>query len=106
MNHNAAAAPITTGHLVRVQYRGATNTRPSRYVATWEGWPSDDSRTVRKTLGYTSERDDMARAAAGAFADWLNDGSTGLRFTVEQITIAGDNAEYCLAVKTKAHPKE
>jgi hypothetical protein len=100
---------VKTAHFVKIAYHGATNTKPSRYIASWEGWPSQGG-TVRKTISYTSERDDMARDVAQLFTAWLSDmpgdekdDPSRLIFTAKELTLAsmGDGA-WALLVKTEA----
>ena len=95
---------VQSGHFVRIQYHGATSTKPSRYSASWEGWPTQGAKTVRKYIPYTSEREDMARDAAKAFCDWLStmpgdDDPLQFRVTALNLASMGDGA-WALLVKT------
>lgn len=95
---------IETAHFVRIQYHGATNTKPSRYSVSWEGWPTEGAKTVRRFMPYTSERDDMANAAAQLFCAWLSKmpgDDDPLQFRATALTLANmGNAAWALLVKT------
>lgn len=95
---------VQTAHFVRIRYLGATNTKPSRYSVSWEGWPSDGAKTVRRFMPYTSERDDMAREAAKMFCAWLSEmpgDEDPLQFIATGLTLAGmDDGAWALLVKT------
>jgi hypothetical protein len=69
---------IEYGHFVRIRYLGPTNYRGSRLSVSWEGWPSEGSKIVRKAMDYNSDRDQMARDAAEMFCNWLSAGEHGL----------------------------
>lgn len=98
------ALPVATAHFVRIQYCGPTNTKPSRYSVSWEGWPTQGAKTVRKSMPYTSERDDMARDAAQLFCDWLSKmpgDDDPLQFRATALTLAGmGDGAWALLVKT------
>lgn len=56
-------------HFIRIRYHGPTNTRGARWVASWAGWPSDDSRPVRKTFSFdygAGNYEPLARDVAAA----------------------------------------
>ncbi len=99
------ALPVHFAHFVRIKYLGPTNYRPSRLSVIWEGWPSEGSPIVRKSLAYTSDRDEMARQAAQLFCDWLSqgwgDGTEERRYIADRITLASMNGdEWALMVHT------
>ncbi len=93
---------IQNAHFIRLRYHGPTNTRGARISATWEGWPSDDHKPVRRWLPYEPPYD-MAETAAAAFCDWLSSGRTGLAFSPRLVTLAAmPGAEWALCVQTEA----
>ena len=69
---------ISFGHTVTIKYLGATDCRGSRIKASWEGWPSDDSKVVSRTIGRDYSTDDYTEWAANAFLEWLNGGDWSL----------------------------
>ena len=95
---------IQTAHFVRIQYHGATNTKPSRYSMSWEGWPTQGAETVRKFMSYTSDRDEMAREVAATFCNWLSampGDEDPLQFRITALTLASmGNGAWALLVKT------
>jgi hypothetical protein len=94
---------LHSAHFIKIKYHGPTDTRGSRLSATWEGWPSDDGRPVRKSIAYTANRAEMAQKVGDLFAQWLTDGNTGLRFDIKRLTIAVmDGANWALLVETEA----
>jgi hypothetical protein len=100
---------IETAHFVRIRYHGATNYKPSRLSASWEGWPTQGAKIVRRFMPYTSERDDMARTAAQLFTDWLSampGDDDPLRYSPAQLTLASmGNDGWALLVKTHVTPR-
>jgi hypothetical protein len=102
-------ARIETAHFVLIRYHGATDYKPSRLSVSWEGWPTQGAKTVRKAMPYTSERDDMARDAAKLFTDWLSDmpgDEDPLRYSPAALTLASmGNGEWALLVKTHVTPR-
>ena len=96
---------VQHAHFVRIRYHGPTNSRGSCLSASWEGWPSDDGRKVRRTFAYTSDSDAMARQAADMFCAWLNSGDLKLTFSADQIILAGMTGDdWALLIHTKAEP--
>jgi hypothetical protein len=94
---------VHSAHFVRIRYLGPTDTRGSRLSLSWEGWPSDNSRPVRRAMDYTADRDQMARDAAKLFCDWLTAGDTGLTYGPRRITLAPmDGRDWALLVETQA----
>jgi len=98
---------VKSAHFIRIRYHGPTDYRGSSLVASWEGWPSEGSRTVRKTIAYTSVREVMAQLVAEAFCEWLSEGYRNddepLTFTPDEITLAGMNStDWALLVHTTA----
>jgi len=61
-----------------MQHLNLTYSGNGKYTVTWAGWPSEDSKTVRRVIhteyGSTS---DVAPMAAQLFADWLETGPMG-----------------------------
>jgi hypothetical protein len=80
---------ITHGHAVKVKYLGPTNHKPSRIQFSWEGWPSDNSKTIRKTISrdYESSNKDYMRKGADLFRQWLETGPMGDRYTCEIVSV-------------------
>ena len=65
---------VETAHTLTIKYRGPTDRRGSAWVTSWAGWPSEGSRRpVSASHSYTVDRALMARRAAKAFEDWIND---------------------------------
>lgn len=79
---------IQNGHFIRLKFHGPTNTRGARYTATWEGWPSDDGRPVRKSFPYDYRERDAVQQASEAFLEWLNAGSPIGPRRIDRITSA------------------
>lgn len=100
---------VNTAHFVKVAYHGATNTKPSRFSASWEGWPTHGAKRVHKFIPYTSDREEMARTAGKLFCDWLSDmpgddpaDPNRLIHTVKELSLASmGNSEFALLVKTE-----
>ncbi len=96
-------------HFIRIRFHGPTNTRGARWVASWAGWPSDDSRPVRKTFSFdygAEGYDPLARDVAAAFCAWLSDGSDDA-FTADRITLADmGGSDLALLVHTERGDKQ
>lgn len=58
---------------IRARYLGPTDTKPARFAISWEGWPSDNSRTVRRVVAW-QEGAALAETAARLFCEWLSAG--------------------------------
>ena len=87
-------AKPTYTHALRLTYAGPTNTKPSRYIAAWEGWPSGGPRIVRKSFSYDYSGDAKeiaALQAVQAFAAWIGnmpgDDDGRREYTVASVTI-------------------
>lgn len=100
---------IHHAHFIRLRYHGPTRTRGARWSATWEGWPTDDGRPVRRFMPYT-KRTDAAQQAAFAFVNWLNTGPDGGNpagdrhslCQIDRVTIASmGGSELAVLVKTR-----
>lgn len=95
------------GNHIRLRYCGPTNTKPSRWLATWQGWPSEGGRPVKRYISADQHDDqaDAAEVAAKAFAAWLDSGSDGhgnMRREPASITMAAVSPdEYSVIVKLR-----
>ena len=90
-------------------YCGPTNSRPSRWRVSWEGWPSEGARKVSRYVPYgyasTDGRDSVMREAADLFAAWLSDmpGDSAKRVRrVESVTYGGLSADSYVLLVTLA----
>lgn len=90
-------------HFIRVRYHGPSNTRGSRFSATWEGWPSDDGATVRRYLktepGNSNSRELAAQEAAELFVAWLSAGAGDKRRVAEVITAEMPGRDWAVLVR-------
>ena len=100
---------VSFAHTIRLTYCGATDIKPSRWRATWEGWPSQGARTIGRYLPY-QEKETAGLAAAEMLIAWLSDmpgDDNPLRFTVESVTMGRLSSDsYVVLVKTKTHARE
>lgn len=105
MTVNPTVSPVSAAHHIRVRYAGPTESKPPRYVASWEGWPSGGPRTIRRTMEWDDNRERMARAAAAMFCEWLGHmpGDDERRtYTAQRITYASAAPdEWAVLVETK-----
>lgn len=102
---NPTTAPVHASHFVRVRYAGPTESKDPRYVVSWEGWPTDGPRFVRRTMEWDGNRERMARAAAAMFCEWLGSmpGDDAPRsYAATRITYASASPdEWAVLIETK-----
>tara|TARA_R110000787_G_C13406692_1_gene443885 strand:+ start:312 stop:617 length:306 start_codon:yes stop_codon:yes gene_type:complete len=85
---NATAKPM--------QHLNLTYSGNGKYTVTWQGWPSDGSKTVRKVIHTEYDNtSDVAPKAAQLFADWLETGPMGKghKAIIELVTYAHIKAD-------------
>lgn len=72
---------------------GPSDTRGMRIAYSWEGWPSDGGRKVRRVMAHTHDGADVAKTAETIFLAWLNaaENSDGRRYVwqPQRATFAG-----------------
>lgn len=94
--------PVDYGHYVRVRWHGPTERRAARFVASWQGWATDDHRPVRRTIPYTTDREAMARIIANAFVGWLNGADHGQELIPDRLALGSvGNDEWALLIHTR-----
>jgi len=79
-----------------MQHLNLTYSGQGKYTVTWAGWPSENFKTVRRTMQteYADVRD-VAPIAAQLFARWLETGPMGedCKAVVELVTHAHINGD-------------
>jgi len=79
-----------------MQHLSLTYSGNGKYVVTWQGWPSEGFKVVRRVI-YTEYADTnvVAPIAARLFADWLETGTMGgkCKAVVELVTHAHIKAD-------------
>ena len=77
-----------------MQHLNLTYSGNGKYTVTWQGWPSEDFKIVRRTiLTDYGMVEDVALKAAQLFAEWLETGPMG------------DNCKATLDLVTRAYIK-
>jgi len=77
-----------------MQHLNLTYSGNGKYTVTWAGWPSEDSKTVRRVIHTDyADTDVVSVMAAQLFADWLGTGPMG------------DKSKAVVAFVTHAHIK-
>jgi hypothetical protein len=91
---------VASGHTVRVKYLAPTDHKGARFSLCWEGWASDDGRTVRRVIAW-AEPAKMAQEAALIFTGWLSAGGHGV-FYPDRVTWGSIGPDsYVVIVQTK-----
>lgn len=81
------------GHTIRVEYAGPTDTKGSRWVASWEDYFEEGGRPVRQTVGYYECDTDQERfeLIAQRFLAWFNRNSELAPASIRKIYIIHTN---------------
>ena len=66
---------VTHAHHINLTYSGQ-----GKYTATWEGWPTEGPKRIRRTIHVNSsyEFEEAGRIAAYYLADWLQEAPLGM----------------------------
>jgi len=79
-----------------MQHLNLTYSGNGKYIVTWQGWPSEGFKVIRRTIQTEyADTSVVAPIAARLFADWLESGPMGenCKAVVELVTHAHIKAD-------------